>query len=305
MTNLKMENLSIKRFVKKLAVSLIVAAIIVSGASALAPNGGSIVTSISASAATTKLSQVKLKSEIRFSSDKTHPYNKQTSAITVRWGKVKNAEKYQIYIKGGDYDSWTKVKTVKSSKNSYTVTGLDRDTAYKFKVRAVATGVKGKFSSAQTIRTARIDFDKDGWQAMCRIVYHEVGQINSSVWDEPIVHVADCVVNRYEAAKYLNDSLWKPFYKNYSSIQSVIYNSGGFMSSSGLTRDGASYSNVTAKVKLAVYGTLYNKVTVSDIKHNKNVYYWSNTSYKPTSKKVTYSYKIPWGYFNIWNTYWG
>ncbi|MCD8094852.1 MAG: fibronectin type III domain-containing protein [Ruminococcus sp.] len=259
----------------------------------------------SAITASTKLATVKLKGEARINSSATHPYNKQTSALTIRWNEVSGAERYQIYIKGGKYDSWTKVKTVKASKTSYTVTGLKRNTTYKFKVRATSSDVKGKFSSVQTLKTARIDYDQAGWKAMCRIVYHEVGMINSSVWDEPIVHVADCVVNRYEAAKYLNDSTWAPYYKKYSSIQDVIYKSGNFMSSSRLTKDGATYANCTAKVKLAVYGALYNKVTVSDIKHNKKIYYWSNTSSKPTSSKVEYTYKIPWGYFNIWNDYWG
>lgn len=251
------------------------------------------------------LAKTKLKSETKFNNGNTHPYNHQTSRITVRWNAVEGAERYQIYAKGGSYKTYTKVKTVFADKTSYTVKNLQRDTAYKFKVRAIATGVKGEFSDVQTVRTARIDFDAAGWQAMCRIVYHEVGGINDSMWDAPIVHVADCVVNQYEAAKYLNDPLWAPYYRNYKNIQSIIYTSGGFMSDYGLARDGATYERCTSKVKSAVYGAVYNKVTVSGIGHDKNIYYWCNTGYKPSSSKVAYVYKIPWGYFNIWREYWG
>jgi hypothetical protein len=46
--------------------------------------------------------------------------------------------------------------------------------------------------------------------------------------------------------------------------------------------------------------------TVSGIKHNRSIYYWQNTSYKPSGSKVAYVYPIPWGgYFSIWREYWG
>ena len=252
-----------------------------------------------------EIAKVKMKSEVKYNNDTTHPYGKQTNTITLRWNGVENAERYQIYIKGGKYKKWTKYKTVFSSVTEYDVKKLSRNTAYQFKVRGIAAGVKGPFSSVQKISTARMDFDKAGWQAMCRIVYHEVGGINDKMWNEPIVHVSDCVVNRYEAAKYLDDGVWAPYYRRYNSVQSVIYSSGGFMSDSGLARDGATYAKCTSTVKSAVYGALYDKVTVDSIKHDHNIFYWSNTGYKVNSSKVAYSYRIPWGYFNIWSEYWG
>jgi hypothetical protein len=252
-----------------------------------------------------QLDKVVMIKEAKYGNGSTHPYNYQTSRIKLNWNAVENAQQYQIYIKGGKYTSWKRLKTVDASVTSYTAKNLERNTEYSFKVRAKSGDTVGKCSSVQKLKTARIDFDKAGWQAMCRIVYHEVGQINSSVWDEPIVYVSDSVVNRFEAAKYLNDSLWAPYYRNYSTVQDMIYKSGGFMSESGLTRDGATYAKCTSKVKSAVYGAVYDKVTVSGIENDDDVFYWSNTSYKPSSYKIAYSYKIPWGYFNIWSEYWG
>lgn len=266
--------------------------------------GGADYECITADAAVS-IGKVTMKAEAKYGNDSTHPFNYQTSRITLNWNAAKNATRYQIFIKGGDYKSWTRVRTVFATETSVTIKNLKRNTSYQFKVRGTIDDKKGEFSSVQTIKTARIDFDWEGWQAMCRIVYHEVGQIDDSMWNEPIVHVADCVVNRYEAAKYTNDKTWSSYYKKYSTIQDVIYKSGNFMSSSALTKSGATYSKCRQVVKLAVYGAVYNKVTVDDIKHSTKVYYWSNTSKKPTSKKVAYTYKIPWGYFNIWSEYWG
>ena len=247
--------------------------------------------------------QVQLVGEAKYNSGNTHPFNYQPSRITVRWNAVAGAEKYQVYAKGGKYAKYTKVATTKNLK--YTVKNLDRIKTYKFKVRAVTNGVKGAFSKVQTLRTARIDFDKAGWQAMCRIVYHEVGGIDDPFWNKPIVHVSDCVVNRFEAAKYTNDPTWATYYQYYDDVQSMIYNSGDFMSEGGLAADGATYGNVRAEVKKAVYGALYNKVMLSSEKPSKKVFFWSNTSYKPNSSKIAYCYRIPWGYFNVWKEYWG
>ncbi len=289
---------------KRIAASLFAAVVMVTASPAVISHAAADEQS-SISAGEAEIAKVKMKSESKYDSASTHPYGKQTSCIRLSWKPVENAERYQIYIKGGKYKSWTKYKTVFADVTSYTVKKLSRNTAYQFKVRGIAAGVKGPFSSVQRISTSRIDFDSAGWQAICRIVYHEVGGINDDMWNEPIVHVADCVVNRYEAAKYLDDGLWSPYYRNYNSVQSVIYSSGGFMSDYGLARDGASYANCTKTVKLAVYGALYDKVTIDDIKHDDNIFYWSNSGYKPSGSKVAYSYKIPWGYFNIWSEYWG
>ena len=211
-----------------------------------------------------------------------------------------------MYVKGGKYKSWTKYKTVSAKYTKCTVTGLKRATNYTFKVRAVNGTSYSAFSGNQMLKTARMDFDQGGWEAMCRIVYHEVGQINNSMWDKPMVYVSDCIVNRYSAAKYYSGSnAWKSSYRNYSNIQSIIYNSGGFMSSAGLTRDGATYGRVPARVKNAVYSAIYAVDSYKGIKHDYDIYFWSNTSYRPNSYKVAYSYRIPWGYFNIWRSYWG
>ena len=255
---------------------------------------------------TVKLAKGVMKSETKFNNGNTHPWGKQTSTLKVRWENVSGAQYYQLVMKGGKYTKWTVVRNFPATMTSCTLAKLDRDTSYKFKVRAYADGKFGTFSSVQTLRTARIDFDQNGWKAMCRIVYHEVGRADGDVWNEPIVHVADCVVNRYEAAKYLNDPLWSPYYSGYGTVQDMIYKSGGFMSSEGLTADGVSYDNVSSRVRSAVYGAVYNKATVNSIKHNKKVYYWMNGYSKPTSKKCAYVYEIPWGgYFSIWSEYWG
>ena len=147
-----------------------------------------------------QLDQVKLIRETKYS-DATHPYNRQTSAITVNWNAVDNAQKYEVYMKtkqkDGTYGTKWKLMGTTTGEISFTVTGLKRNWSYAFKVRAKASGYKtGKCSKVQKINTARIDYDRAGWKAMCRIVYHEVGGINDSIWDAPIVYVSDCVVNQ-------------------------------------------------------------------------------------------------------------
>ena len=269
-------------------------------------NTGTKTSTTTKTTTSTSLPKLTLNAESRFSTGNTHPFGAQTNKIRISWNKVSNATGYQVSIKGGKYKNWTRFSTLSANASAATFKNLARGTAYQFRVRAVNGSKVGTYSDPQTLSTSRIDFDAAGWKAMCRIVYHEVGKSSDSCWDEPIVHVADCVVNRYEAAKYLNDPLWAPYYKGYNSVQSMIYQSGGFMSDSGLASDGASYGNVTAIVKNAVYGTLYGKANVSGIKHNKNIFYWQNTSYKPTGSKVAYVYPIPWGgYFSIWKEYWG
>lgn len=260
-------------------------------------------TDFSAFAADVKIAKPVLAAETKYMSGATHPYNKQTNTIIVDWRDVKNAKKYEIYIKGGKYAKWTKYKTVTTSK--CTVSGLARATTYYFKVRGINGKVQGTFSNVQTLATARMDYNRKGWEAMCRIVYHEVGQMSGSMWDKPIVYVADCVANQYVSAKYLNDPTWAPYYRRYSSVQDVIYKSGGFMSEAGLARDGATYGKVTERVKLAVYGAVYAKTALNGIKNDYGVFFWCNRSYKQNDKRIAYSFKIPWGYFNVWRSYWG
>lgn len=259
--------------------------------------------SISATTKKLTLSKPSMVSEKKFESTATHPYNKQTNTLIVNWNKVSNAKNYQLYIKGGKYKNWTAYKTV--SGTNCTVSGLERAKTYSFKVRAVNGKTTSEFSNAQNLKTARMNFDAAGWEAMCRIVYHEVGQMDSDLWDKPIVYVSDCVVNRYVAAKYGGNNNWSAAYKNYSNIQSIIYNSGGFMSSAGLANDGAIYSRVPSKVKTAVYGAVYDIAAYKNIANDGRVYFWCNRSYYQSDSRIAYTFKIPWGYFNIWTAYWG
>ena len=257
----------------------------------------------SADAAAAKLGTPKMITQVDYGNEFTHPYNKQTNTIKVHWSKVSGASKYELYIKGGKYKSWKKYKTVKNT--NCTVTGLQRTTSYQFRVKAVNGSVASAYSKTQTIKTARMDFNKAGWEAMCRIVYHEVGKMSGSEWDKPIVYVADCVANQYVAAKYTKNAMWRSYYARYNNVQDIIYKSGGFMSSAQLSRDGANYSNVSTRVKKAVHGAVYGKTMVNGIKNDYNVYFWCNRSYKTNSSKIAYSFRIPWGYFNVWRTYWG
>ena len=246
----------------------------------------------------------KMVKESTYESSYTHPYNRQIDTIVLHWNKTAGANRYQVYISGGNYSGWTRYCT--TSLNMVTVKSLKRATTYRFKVRAIYGGnTYSAFSPVQSIKTARMNYDKAGWEAMCRIVYHEVGRINDDMWDKPIVYVSDCVANRFVSAKYGNDPLWTPYYKNYYDIQSIIYKSGGFMSDYGLSRDGCNYCNVPEKVKLAVWGAVYALPSYKGIQNDYSVYYWCNRSYYTSSSKIAYSFKIPWGYFSIWRSYWG
>ena len=263
--------------------------------------------SINASAAdekSVKLSKPVFVAEAKYESEATHPYNKQTNTLIVDWKDVKNAKKYQLYIKGGKYGSkFVLYKTV--TKSTCTVTGLERCKNYKFRVRAVNGSSKSSYSDTITLKTARIDFDKAGWEAMCRIVYHEVGGIDNDFWDKPIVYISDCVVNTYVAAKYTNNKIFAPYYRKYNSIQDIIYKSGGFLSDAGLTRRGATYAKVPLKVKTAVWGATYAKAAYKGITNNFGIYYWCNRNYYMKSSKISYTFKLPWGgYAYIWNKYW-
>ena len=242
--------------------------------------------------------------ERTYESAYTHPLNHQIDTILLHWNRSAGANRYQVYIYGGKYKTWTRYCT--TTIPAVAVRNLDRTTNYRFKIRAIDNKNNySAFSPVQNIKTARMNYDQAGWEAMCRIVYHEVGRINDDMWDRPIVYVADCVANRYVCAKYNNDPLWTPFYSNYNDIQSIIYRSGGFMSDYGLSRDGCDYSNVPAKVKTAVWGAVYGQDCYKGIKNDYNVYYWCNRSYYTDSSKIAYSFRIPWGYFSIWRSYWG
>lgn len=77
---------------------------------------------------------------------------KTDSSVTLKWSKVEGADKYVVY----QYDSTTKKygKLASVSKTSCTVTGLDSDTKYSFKVAALVKGKDGKYT-AQTQSEAK------------------------------------------------------------------------------------------------------------------------------------------------------
>ncbi|MGN1134307.1 MAG: fibronectin type III domain-containing protein [Oscillospiraceae bacterium] len=244
--------------------------------------------------------------EAKYDSSSTHPYNKQMSELTVKWSTVSGADGYRIYIKGGKYKSWTRLKIFSSRANSYTITGLNRATAYQICVRATKGNTISPLSNIQTFRTSRINYDYDGWKAICRIVYHEVGRANGNIWDKALVYVSDAVVNRFYQAKIVKNPVWANQYRRFSNIQGMIYNSGEFMSSAGLSRDGADYYNVPNKVKRTAYGALYGVNDYKNIANRGDVFFWCNTGYKPSGKNVAYTMPIPWGgYFSVWTSYWG
>ena len=238
-------------------------------------------------------------------SDYTHPYNQQTKCITVHWKAVTGATKYKVFVKNGQYSDWTNV--AETAGLQYTVTGLRRDTAYLFAVKAVdGDGNLSSMSDAMNIKTARMDYSKADWQAMCRIVFHEVGGAAGSFWDKPIVYVADCVTNQYVCAKYTKKGVWPKYYSRYSNIASIIYTSGGFLSDAGLAARGATYSRVSQRVKLAVWGATYGVTSLKNIANDYNVFYWCNSGSYKSSSKVAYNFRLPWGgYMQIWRQYWG
>lgn len=237
--------------------------------------------------------------------DYTHPWNKQTNQITVHWNAFSGAKKYMVFIYGGKFTKWTEITTTDGLK--YTVSGLARDTAYSFAVKGVdAEGKSSDMSAPVVIKTARMDYSAAGWQAMCRIVYHEVGGAAGAFWDKPIVYVADCVANQYVCAKYTMQGTWPKYYARYSNIESIIYTSGGFASSATLSARGANYSNVTQRVKLAVWGAVYGVTAYNNIVNDYNIFFWNSTYYQPSGAKLGYTFKTPFGnYVNIWRQFWG
>ena len=238
--------------------------------------------------------------------DHTHPWNKQTSQITVHWNAFQGAKKYMLFVYGGKFTKWTEIATTDGLK--YTVAGLARDTAYSFAVKGVdEEGKSSDLSAPVVIKTARMDYSAAGWQAMCRIVYHEVGGAAGSFWDKPIVYVADCVANQYVCAKYTLQGVWPKYYSRYPSVESVIYTSGGFLSDANLTARGATYARVTERVKKAVWGAVYGVTYYAGIANDYNIFYWSNSATAKSDSRIAYGYKLPWGssYMYIWRQYWG
>ncbi|MCM1335853.1 MAG: fibronectin type III domain-containing protein [Bacteroides sp.] len=91
--------------------------------------------------------------QIQYESDESQALSKPTlkvsgitdETIKLKWSKINNADKYQIYYstkKDGTYKKYRE-----TSKTSITVKGLETSTEYFFKVRALKEDKKGKFSS--------------------------------------------------------------------------------------------------------------------------------------------------------------
>ena len=69
-----------------------------------------------------------------------------TSGISVTWGKITGATKYDVYRKAGSAKSWTKVATVKT--NSYTDKSVKSGTTYKYMVKAYSGTLASSYNSS-------------------------------------------------------------------------------------------------------------------------------------------------------------
>ena len=245
-----------------------------------------------------------MKVESTYDTNYTHPYGHQTNQVSLHWTSVSGAAKYYVYVKNGQFADWTNVAA--TSSTDCTVSGLKRETVYAFAVRAVdAAGKVSALSQPVNIKTARMDYSENGWKAMCRIVFHEVGGAAGAFWDKPIVYVADCVANQYVCAKYTYQGVWPKFYSRFSNIESIIYTSGGFLSDANLARRGATYQRVPEKVKKAVWGAVYGVTFYNNIANDYNIFYWCNSAKAQSSSKIGYGFTLPWGgYMYIWRQYW-
>lgn len=260
-------------------------------------------TTASAQKASAKTAVPTMLPEKTYDTDYTHPYKAQTNKITVHWEAVQGAVKYLVYVKGGQYSNWTNVAS--TTATAYTVSELNRETSYYFAVKSLdENGKASELSNQVNIRTARMDYSLEGWQAMCRIVYHEVGGAAGALWDKPIVYVADCVTNQFVCAKYTLKGVWPAYYKKYPDVESMIYKSTGFASEKVLTARGATYPKVTERVKMAVWGATYGVTYYNNIANDYNVFFWNSTKKATTNSKIAYSFKTPWNYVNIWRQYW-
>lgn len=70
-----------------------------------------------------------------------------TDKITLKWDKVDGADAYSVYMLNAKTGKYEKYKTVKSEK--CTVSGLSKNTKYKFKIVALDS-VNGKYKSGET-----------------------------------------------------------------------------------------------------------------------------------------------------------
>lgn len=99
-------------------------------------------------AAQTSLPQVK----------KVQVVNIDSAAVTVRWQKVTSAKKYQVRVLNNDKTLLNQLSTKKTNR---AVTGLQSDTSYYVKVRAVRGEWKGKWSKLKQFTTQADNNDAD------------------------------------------------------------------------------------------------------------------------------------------------
>lgn len=71
------------------------------------------------------------------------------SSVTLKWNKIKSAGKYNVYVYNKSRKKYIKLKTIKNT--SVKITGLKKNTQYKFKVAAEG----GKLSNAVTVKTKK------------------------------------------------------------------------------------------------------------------------------------------------------
>jgi len=78
--------------------------------------------------------------------------------IQLKWSKQAGVSSYQIYFYDADIEEFALAKTVNGSLNTVRITGLSKNTAYKFKVRGVVKASKayqGEFSKVVLVRTTK------------------------------------------------------------------------------------------------------------------------------------------------------
>lgn len=78
--------------------------------------------------------------------------------VTARWQKVTSAKKYQVRVLNNDKTLLNQLSTKKTNR---AVTGLQSDTTYYVKVRAVRGELKGKWSKLKQFTTLAADSDDD------------------------------------------------------------------------------------------------------------------------------------------------
>ena len=78
-----------------------------------------------------------------------------TKSLSVKWGKAKNAKKYQIAYKKASAKKY-KYVTLKKGKRSYVIKKLKANTQYRVKVRGINGKKKGKWSKVKKFKTKKV-----------------------------------------------------------------------------------------------------------------------------------------------------